>query len=369
MIHKYIKELVENNNRVIIPDFGAFMVQSTAEGKQISFNDFLKFNDGLLVNQIIKSEKTSKNEATEQIKTFIKNIDETFSNGKPYEIKDVGFLVKDDHGNIKFNVKGAGEKSSVLPTDEKPTIILDEKKEVTEAKPEIKKPVAKPKETIKTTPKVEVKAEPKAEPKKEIKKTITESKPTPQQTQKTTKVVEKPLAKTSDKKSAESIAASIMDKKKKTNSNGFFAENKKLVIIIAALVIVLGGGTWAVISFDLLSKPEPVVEVIALEPIIDTVPEVDTVKVIEEEQPTVIEEPAVDPNVKHYYIVAGSFKVASNADNYNQKLINEGYDSEIVERSNGYYTVSYKTIYDWSEALREWRTMRNTNSETWILVK
>ena len=39
MISKYIKELIENNNRIIIPDFGAFMIQNTPDGKQISFND------------------------------------------------------------------------------------------------------------------------------------------------------------------------------------------------------------------------------------------------------------------------------------------------------------------------------------------
>ena len=60
MIKNYLKGLIESNSRVIVPDFGAFMVQTSAKGKQISFNDFLKFNDGLLANEIIRAEKITK---------------------------------------------------------------------------------------------------------------------------------------------------------------------------------------------------------------------------------------------------------------------------------------------------------------------
>ena len=49
MISKYIKELIPGNSRIIIPDFGAFMIQDTPNGKVISFNDFLKVNDSVVV--------------------------------------------------------------------------------------------------------------------------------------------------------------------------------------------------------------------------------------------------------------------------------------------------------------------------------
>ncbi len=378
MIHKYIKELVENNNRVIIPDFGAFMVQSTANGKQISFNDFLKFNDGLLINQIIKTEKISKNEATDQIKAFIKEIERCFVTGKPYEIKDVGFLVKDNHGNIKFDLNPSVDKATVAATDNKPTIVLDEKKEKVEPKAESKKPAPKTKAPVKPVPKPETQKKAKVEsegmPKKEIEKPKVDSKPVLKPQVPPIKPVAVPASKPVAKQSAEKIASSILDKKNTTLASSNNSKNTKLIIIIAAVVVVLGGGTWAVLNFNLLkvfNKPGPVVEVVIIEPVIDTVPEevVDTTEVIEVEQPKVVEEPVVDSNAKRYYIVAGSFKVASNANNYSQKLSGEGYNSEVIERSNGYYTVSYKTIYDWNEALREWRTMRNINSETWILVR
>jgi nucleoid DNA-binding protein len=84
MLSNYLKALIESNNRIIIPDFGAFMIQDSPEGKQISFNDFLKFNDGLLVNQIIKTDKVSKIQATDQIKEFITEVEKSFAQNKPY---------------------------------------------------------------------------------------------------------------------------------------------------------------------------------------------------------------------------------------------------------------------------------------------
>jgi nucleoid DNA-binding protein len=105
MIKKYISELVSGNNRVIIPDFGAFMIQETPEGKVISFNYFLKFNDGLLVNHIIKNDKVNKNQALEQIKEFVKEIESSFNQGKTYVFEGMGELSKDPQGNIKLSTK------------------------------------------------------------------------------------------------------------------------------------------------------------------------------------------------------------------------------------------------------------------------
>ena len=81
---KYIIELLKTHTRVIIPDFGAFIVKVTeatdgGEGtRTISFNDFLKFNDGVLINHIIKTENISKTESVKKIKEYIKTIEQEF---------------------------------------------------------------------------------------------------------------------------------------------------------------------------------------------------------------------------------------------------------------------------------------------------
>ena len=102
MINEYIKELISNNSRVIIPDFGAFMIQNSDNGKIISFNDFLKFNDGVLVNKIIVNEHIDATQSKEQIKKYVKEIEAVLKNGDKFLIDGVGYLSKGSNGDIVF---------------------------------------------------------------------------------------------------------------------------------------------------------------------------------------------------------------------------------------------------------------------------
>lgn len=354
MISKYLKALIDNNNRIIIPDFGAFMIQDSPEGKQISFNDFLKFNDGLLINQIIKTDKISKNQANDQIKDFTTEVEKSFVQKKPYEVKGLGFLTKDSHGNIKFETKIESLPEEVMsPTDIKPTVVLDEKTEKPkEAKITSKVELEKPKvEKIqKTTPtiekaKIEEKLVTKSEPPKP-----TPIKATP--ISNTTKPINKPI-----------------DKKPMTTSSQNSNNNIiNIIIIIAAILLVVGGGTWAVFKYNLFGTTEvPVAAVIVPEPVIETIVK-DTVI----EQPIVVEEsPAevIDENVKKFFLIAGSFKVPSNAEAFSEKLKNEGYESEIIVRNNGFHCVSLKTFYTWNEVVSEWSQTKSSREGIWILIR
>lgn len=108
MIDRYIKELLLENNRVIIPDFGAFIARITAESKEpdslehktIVFNDILKFNDGLLVNYIIKIENTDLTQALQKISDFTQNVVNEFGKGNDFEIEGIGQLHRDKRGNV-----------------------------------------------------------------------------------------------------------------------------------------------------------------------------------------------------------------------------------------------------------------------------
>lgn len=359
MISKYLKELIENNNRIIIPDFGAFMIQDTPEGKQISFNDFLKFNDGLLINQIIKAEKISKTEAGEKVTVFIQEVEKSFAGKKPYEIKEVGFLIKDNLGNIKFETKvqtSASADAVPSATDVKPTIVLDEAPQKETPKTESqKKEVAPAAKAEAEKPKTEP-SKP-AEPVKPAEKTESKS---------TTPIAERPLA------SPTAINKPISSTKQQIPMTSSSNNSRNLIIVLTIAVIIVGGGVWSFFAFDLKDKffgkkeviEAPVVEVPAP---VDSLALTDTI-----EEPLVVEEPTeeiVEAYVKKYYVVAGSFKVSSNAERYQQKLLDEGYASEIVMRSNGFHIVSYKTLFTWRDALGEWKNMRQSNAETWIFIK
>ncbi len=371
MISKYLKALTDSNNRIIVPDFGAFMIQDTPEGKQITFNDFLKFNDGLLVNQIIKTEKVSKTEATDLIKEFISAVEKEFSKNNPYQLAGMGILTKDNHGTIKFESKADTKEQPKAETKEKPKA---EVKEIPKTSPTDVKPTIVLDEKPKTE---ETKKETKSEPVKEVKipatpdKEIIKSEPAPVSAQKVEakkpEPVSKPVSATiPPNKPITSVKKPMPTSTPKSNNA------KNIIIIVAAIVIVLGGATWAFFKFDLGSlfgkKEQPPVEVVQTPPpVADTVKE-DTVV----PEPVVVEETPVEKpaeNVKKYYLIAGSFKVPSNATNFQQKLTEKGYESEIIMRNNGFNCVSYKTYYSWGEVLSAWKDMRNSDPQTWILIR
>ncbi len=343
MIKNYLKGLIESNSRVIVPDFGAFMVQTSAKGKQISFNDFLKFNDGLLANEIIRAEKITKGEATEKIKVFVKEIQDTFAKKGKFVIEGVGVLSKDNFGNIKFETS-VSEVSTSVSAPIEPTVDNSkaEEKENTGAKGS----------TIEESKNTETIIPPRANGGKSI-----PSKPS------------QPIP------SEPKAAAGITNKKvsiTKPTSNMSSNNSKKTVLIIIAAVAGIGLIVGGLFLFGVIggesepvkvATPEPAPVVDSLEIAKDTMA-VDTIPA-----PIVVEEPQVDPNAKKYYVVAGCFEVPSNAENFCDKLKSEGYPAEIINRRTGFKTVSYKTFYSFEEALEEWKEMRVVNPQTWILVK
>lgn len=350
MISKYIKELIPDNSRIIIPDFGAFMIQNTPTGQVISFNDFLKFNDSILLNKIIVSEKIDSNQGKEAIKAYIKEIEAAFKAGEKFAIEGVGYLSKDTQNNIIFTqdetakpgkskVKNAEPKKESLKDDPKPV----EKKEDTPIIKigEQKNAGVKPQDTEKIdTAKVFVPTS----------STTVSSVTSVQSTKKTT-----------------SIQNTKMEIKTKN-------KNLNVILIIVAALVILGVLIWLAIDLKWIDRFKPAQQPKEEVVVIDTMPAIDTVAVedtIVEEGPAVLPEPKIvtDPNAKHCYIIAGSFQVESNALRFQQQMIEKGYDAQIVTRNNGYHYVSLKMFDTRVEAVAEWRNMVAENSELWILIK
>ena len=78
MTIKFLKELVENNARVILPEFGAFLVKDDGSGKfnpdNVSFSPFLMYNDGMLEDSFAKQLSITKDEASKKIKEFVESV-------------------------------------------------------------------------------------------------------------------------------------------------------------------------------------------------------------------------------------------------------------------------------------------------------
>ena len=357
---KYIIELLKTHTRVIIPDFGAFIVkvaEATDGGeakRTISFNDFLKFNDGVLINHIIKTENISKTEAVKKIKEYIKSIEQELKKTNAYKIADFGKLSKDSHGGINYTP--LGEKIEKAET-KKP-----------EKKVEAKQPEKKLTETVK-------KEEPKKEP-------VLKKEPI---TGTTTKVEKKPV---------------VAQKKQVPKST-----KKKNVLVPVIIIIVL---VAAIISslfyFDVIKninqkyfaktekkivKVEKTKAQKTIKSIIDTKKVKDTTKsskeVKETETETKIEKQKAQKskkikpvakkqsqkvqkaNVKKYYVVAGSFKIETNAKNFINKLTSKGFTPEYIGERNGFFTVCYSSFDSKREAFNEAAKLTNQQIQTWVL--
>ena len=59
---KILVELLDKNSRVILPDFGAFIIKQK-DPKVVIFNEFLRYNDGLLIDYVASSQNIDKEAA------------------------------------------------------------------------------------------------------------------------------------------------------------------------------------------------------------------------------------------------------------------------------------------------------------------
>jgi nucleoid DNA-binding protein len=378
MITSYIQELLSNNNRVIIPNYGAFLVRATSKGKDsnkledklsdIYFSPFLKFNDELLERYIVKKEGITKDLAGEKIKLFIEEVKNKLNSDSVYDIKNFGQFTMDKQGKVLFNPVSV-EKTNIEKESETP-------KE--ETKKETKKSMAKtPKEPAKKAP---AKTKTPKEPEKELVIDVKpDSIPVKEEIKPEIKEEVKPIVKTEVKQPIAPPKPEIKFTSKKKESS----INKGLVWSIAIGLPLAAIFIWALLNFDTVNKilkkdakqaqkiektaktePEKVVaEEVKAEP---TAEDIIEQKVKTEQAKTATTQAA--SNVKKYYIIAGSFKKETYADSYLKSLQEKGFPAERLAERNGMYAVSYYSFTDKAQALAEYRVITQEKGLTaWIL--
>jgi len=170
----------------------------------------------------------------------------------------------------------------------------------------------------------------------------------------------------------------------------------KTLIWVSAIVVVLAALiTWAVLDYDRISgwfekgeaevtetpaevtpdeavvEEEPIAEEEAEEEqpeMIQDEPEaveVEPVEVAEEPPAPVAEEP-VSAGPK-FYVIAGSFKVESNATNYTNKLKAEGYNSQNLGLIKGYHIVTFDGFEDYQDAMKLYKMVKADQPDAWIM--
>lgn len=111
---QYIQELLYRYNCVVVPEFGAFLTQVKSAfiqkstntfyppSKEISFNEQLSTNDGLLVSYMANAEDTSYEDMLEKVMETVTAWKKDLRDGKRLELAGIGKLKFNREGKIQF---------------------------------------------------------------------------------------------------------------------------------------------------------------------------------------------------------------------------------------------------------------------------
>ena len=112
-IFKDIVELLHNNDCVILPGFGAFVLKKKSASiiqnkfippsKNVSFNSMLKENDGLLVKYISGTRKTSYKKALNLVEKEVEAFNKKLTRDLLVEIESIGIFELKDENSLNFN--------------------------------------------------------------------------------------------------------------------------------------------------------------------------------------------------------------------------------------------------------------------------
>jgi nucleoid DNA-binding protein len=408
-MEKYLLKLLNNNLRIIIPDFGAFIIRQK-EPLIIVFNELLRYNDGLLIDYIARQENIEKEMARHQVSEYSETLIKTLEAGTEIKLEGIGTLHKTSEGKIEFIQAGKDtvKKSIKKPAQKKP---VEEKEEHTvefeilpddtnvatsmappsEVQPESRKDNEKQEAAPKPKPKT-AGAEPvrqkKQKVKKEEEKPVIEEEKTVVATKEKAIPTEtyKPKVNAEMKASAEVVvkrtetvpAAKTPAIKKKRKQNIIWIT----IVLLAAVLINI----WVIFHKPIAAflKPAPVADTLGRLVEADTtmqLPLVDTVVAPDDNPPdayisgeAAAEEETADAKsqpagagIKKYYIVAGCFGEEVNADAMVKELIRKGYKAQKYCKRGNLFCVSYASFSDRNEAVMELEKIKNeVDSKAWL---
>ncbi len=323
----YVHEILAEKESVIVPDFGAFVLQKTTtflnDGEYISiiFSAQQQHDDGVLSTHIATTENIGNEDIEEFIATELEQIFEEINDKGIYNVEGIGEF-RAINERIVFKPYDEQYIKRTTPSTPPPTIKVEEDK-----KPE---PILVKEEVVVT------KEEPREEPK--IETTFNTSPSVPE-----SKVKEeeyKPTKNIPKKKSEES--------------------NIKVPLLIILIIVILGG-TYYFFQDELANLSKPTVtndstQLISdenLQQLSDTLNEVNAE--ITSTTPTVTESPSTPTNEivtnnipkgkdvilkgnvteLTYYVTSGAYSSKQEAELEKQNLDYTGFEAKIIETSTG----------------------------------
>jgi len=370
----YIYRLLQDHSRVILPNFGAFLIKdkvkiNSSDNNQnitISFNDFLKFNDGILIDYVAQKDKTDKLQAANIVNEFISEIKIQLEKNGEFIIEGVGKLFNENN-TIKFsqqlNIKKVSKESSKA---KQKTVVINAEEPITKVEKVIEEPkkiVIEPTSSNKTIEKLPLAEKPKTP----YAKAATPIK----HTETTTTNEDNSSIKWKWIFSAILLIAIVIaglylsgyfdNSGKVKNSNiATTTENNssKNTTSQPDIIVADSNNTSdnAVVTEDSLTKD-------SLEKANINEVENEANKSVEE-----IPEKIIEPETsKFYHLIAASCDSKKSADKYVNKLKAQGYESQIINKKNGYFRVSYGSYSSKKEALEALDLLKDNNKKAWYL--
>lgn len=360
-MNEIIFNLLKTNGRIILPDFGAFIIKQKTPFKVI-FNEFLQYNDGALIGAVAEKFNIERDKAATKVKELVSEFTADLEKNNPIVIEGVGTLTKTPTGKIILNEPGqagASAESKKVETTT-PTVEFDltdtKKKETTNKVKAAKVSTEKPRD--------------KAALKQEAPKTTEKNKVAPPKSATTVKKDSSEKKKGPTPQEAPPIAEYYKED----------ASRKRVNIIVWIILIVLVNG--AIIGYFVfddeikglfgkkeLNHQEQQIETPAIADDLEIAP--DTTNAAQDE--LVIEETAEveKPDKlfagKKYFVVAGVFGDEANAENLAEELIQKGYNAEKFGKIGNMFAVSYDVFPTKQEANKFMlQIKKEVDTEAWI---
>jgi len=131
MNSKELNELIHQNTRIILPEFGAFLVKDSREKgfnpSNVSFSPFLRYNDGMLEVFVAKTKGISKEDAAKEVRGFVEAIKNELLEKGSFEIEGLGWLKRDQRGSLSFSLYKPDE--TIIVAEQKPDETITSKSE------------------------------------------------------------------------------------------------------------------------------------------------------------------------------------------------------------------------------------------------
>ncbi len=354
-MEQYLLDLIKNNNRVIVPNFGAFIISRDA-GTTVLFNNFLSFNDGLLINHISHKEGIDTNEATQRVSDFVDHVKQELDKKGEYTIEKLGTFTKDQSGILRFTQNP--HVSGLIPDKEEvkdDSALLDIDSEASEDAEE-----KKPSEETKKTPPPVSKDKPLHDPQK---KSSFEKK-TADSGQKTHKA-EKPIPPKERKK----VTPSMIDEGGKRSKFPPWAI--ALIILIPLIILLLYIFYWSDQDQEkeVTAEKTEIVDTLVVPEEVDSAAikkaKEDEIKKIQAE-----EEAKQQATIRKHHIIVGGFKNETNAKKLVNELKSKGFEEATTFTRDNLVLVSAASYESLPKARKaQERFLNQHQMENWILTR